>query len=262
MMPAPMKTRLLRAGTVLALLWLGGASQAATPADDAKQPAAKPLEEPRPAKVEAEPAPELNCNPPHETMVMSRADCAKYLRPKVDPAVTAKHVCANCHDNDGNAAALQFPRLAKQQKVYLVNQMVAFQKHTRSGQDARDYMWGLSTGLTARQIDGLADDFSRQAPKANPISDADQPRVELGRKIFENGIPEKKVLPCGFCHGPQALGLRAFPRLASQHSAYIAKVLWEYKENITRPGTPMRQITREMSPEEMLDVALYLQSLP
>ncbi len=255
-----MKSRLLRAGSILAVLLLCGPGQAETPLEAAQQLAAKRVEELRQAHTEAQQ--ELNCNPPLETIVVSSADCAKYLNPDVDPAITTKHVCANCHANDGNSTLSHFPRLAGQQQAYLANQLIAFQKHTRSGQGARDYMWGIASPLTAGQIDALADHFTRQSPSSNPISDADRPRLELGRQIFENGIPGKKVLPCGFCHGPQAQGLRAFPRLASQHSAYTEKALGEYKENITRPGTPMRQITRDMSPEEMRDVALYVQSLP
>lgn len=195
-------------------------------------------------------------------MVISPADCAKYLRANVNPALTAKHVCLNCHDNDGNPVSLEFPRLAGQQKAYLVNQLTAFQEHTRGGQASRDFMWGVSTSLTTRQKEGLADYFSKQPPKPNPIGDTDRPRIEMGRQIFENGIAEKKILPCAFCHGPKALGLRSFPRLASQHSDYIVKALGEFKENTARPGTPMRQVTQELSPEEMRELGLYLQSLP
>lgn len=219
--------------------------------------------------------------------------------PNIAPGVTAAQVCSNCHGMDGNSTSPNFPRLAGQKKDYLVTQMLNFQNHARMDQAAHDYMWGVvgysdrkldriwgvtdntwwgrmlginNKGLTKSQIDGLADYFSTQEVKrSSQLPDFQElfmsrgkrdQALAAGRAIFEKGLPEKKIPPCSVCHAPDGHGLAAFPRTATQHSAYIEKQLVVFKENVGRPHTPMEQIARDLSTAEMRDVALYLESLP
>ena len=182
--------------------------------------------------------------------------------PKVPPKVTAMQVCSNCHGIDGNSISPNFPRLAGQPKAYLVNELNGFHARHRADQAGMDYMWGIAHNLTPEQIDGLADYFSGQKGKAIAARGRDAQRAEVGRQIYEKGLPEKETPPCGICHGKNGEGLQAIPRLASQHSHYILKELEEFKETDARPGTPMKQVSHKMSPEEMQNVAVYVQSLP
>ena len=171
-------------------------------------------------------------------------------------------VCSNCHGIDGNSISPNFPRLAGQPKEYLVNELNNFRIHHRSDQSAVDYMWGLTGSFTPEQIAGLADYFSGHVAKPIPFAERDAQRAERGRQIYEQGIPERETPPCGACHGPQGQGLQAIPRLASQHADYAVKSSAEFKDTEGRPGTPMKQITHQMSPDDMYDVAIYLQALP
>ncbi|WP_295458127.1 c-type cytochrome [uncultured Thiodictyon sp.] len=219
--------------------------------------------------------------------------------PNIPVNVTVAQVCSNCHGMDGNSKSPNFPRLAGQKKDYLVTQMLNFQNHARMDQAARDYMWGVvgysdrkldrlwgvtdktwwgkalgvnNSGLTKDQIDGLAEYFSAQeVKKSSQLPDFQElfmsqakrtQRLAAGKEIFEKGIPGKAVPPCSVCHAPDGHGLAAFPRTASQHSAYIEKQLAVFKENVGRPHTPMEQVARDLSTAEMRDVALYLESLP
>ncbi|WP_295392893.1 c-type cytochrome [uncultured Thiodictyon sp.] len=138
-----------------------------------------------------------------------------------------------------------------------------------------DSFWGGvigAHGLTKDQIDGLADYFSQQPViKHSGLPDFQEmfmgrakreQSLAAGKAIYENGIAEKKIPACHVCHGPDAHGLAAFPRTASQHSAYIEKQLAIFKSNVGRPHTPMEQVARDISKKEMRDVALYLESLP
>ena len=180
--------------------------------------------------------------------------------PKVPVEVTARQVCSNCHGIDGNSISPNFPRLAGQPKQYLINELKGFHARERSDQAGMDYMWGMTRSLTPEQIDGLADYFSQQPAK--PIPAVDAQRAEAGRLIYENGVPEKETAPCKICHGAQGQGLQGIPRLASQHQEYLVKELKEFKDSNGRPGTPMTQITHNMSAEEMMNVAVYLQAMP
>jgi len=180
--------------------------------------------------------------------------------PNVPPAVTAAQVCSNCHGIDGNSVSPNFPRLAGQNSGYLVAQLENFRSHQRSDPPGFEYMWGISHHLTDDQIKGLADYFSKQIPQPN--ASVDKQQMALGKIIFENGVPAEEVAPCMACHGPKAQGIATFPRLAYQHQDYLVKQLHVFQETEGRPGTPMKQITHLLTPQEMQAVAGYLQAFP
>lgn len=180
--------------------------------------------------------------------------------PRVPPAVTAVQVCSNCHGVDGNSVSPNFPRLAGQQPLYLIAQLENFRSHHRSDPAGFEYMWGISHSLSDDQIKGLAEYFSKQVPKPNAPVNAQQ--MAAGKEIYEKGVPAKDTPPCFACHGPKAEGTANFPRLANQHQDYLVKQLHVFQETEGRPGTPMKQITHSLSPEEMEAVAGYLQAFP
>jgi cytochrome c553 len=180
--------------------------------------------------------------------------------PDIRPEVTAAQVCSNCHGLDGNSISPNFPRLAGQQEAYVVAQLEGFRSHQRSDPAGYEYMWGISRSLNDAQIKGLAEYFSKQSPVGN-VSATEQ-QMAAGRKIFEQGIPEKETAPCFACHGANAEGLGAFPRLAGQHQDYLVKQLHVFQETEGRPGTPMKQITHLLSHDDMVNVAGYLQAFP
>jgi cytochrome c553 len=243
--------------------------------------------------------------------------------PSVKTEVLVSQVCSNCHGFDGNPVSPNFPRLAGQQKEYLVKQLKNFQPivaadgktpqdsfwfrfgnsvglnsyhrsagAARADDGARDYMWGIAgapadyqvfgaiNGLTDSQVQGLAEYFNGQpvSPPAR-LRGADVQRAAVGEQIFKNGVDADGIMACAICHGPDAKGKQPeFPRLASQNQHYIVKELKEFSvspqktpENAKalkwkggRPGTPMsgdEGIAHHLKPEQMRDVAVYLQSL-
>src|SRR5690349_8250829 len=145
---------------------------------------------------------------------------SRALNNPATPAPTiAQQVCSNCHGIDGNSVSPNFPRLAAQQPVYLVEQLTSFRTHHRSDPAGFEYMWGLSRHLTDEQIKGLAAYFADKAPVANP--GADPALAARGRDVFEHGVPAKSIPPCASCHGDHGQGNGGFPRLAGQHADYI-----------------------------------------
>jgi cytochrome c553 len=180
--------------------------------------------------------------------------------PGVPPTVTAVQVCASCHGVDGVSRSPNFPRLAGQSQDYLVAQLQNFRSHHRSDPAGYEYMWGLTRNLSDEQITGLAAYFSAQKPRANAPGKATL--LPLGKKIFEEGVPERETLPCSACHGSNGEGLATFPRLAAQHSNYLLKQLLVFQKTEHRPGTPMSQITHNLTRQEIESVAAYLQSMP
>jgi cytochrome c553 len=70
----------------------------------------------------------------------------------------------------------------------------------------------------------VASYLSQQKPKAREA--ANKELMPLGAKIYRVGNPVTHVPACMACHGPAGKGIPdQFPRVGSQHAAYIAKQL-------------------------------------
>ncbi len=179
--------------------------------------------------------------------------------PSASAQTLAEQVCSNCHGLDGNSVSPNFPRLAAQQKNYLVAQLKGFRSHNRADPAGFEYMWGLSRSLSDSQIDGLADYYLRQKPL--PVTTADNTRVVLGRDLFQQGIPAQNVPACASCHGAEGKGSDQFPRLASQHANYLVKQLTVFQRTDERPeGSVMKVVAHGLTLSDMEHVAAYLQT--
>ena len=181
--------------------------------------------------------------------------------PAVPATALAQQVCANCHGSGGNAESPNFPNLAGQVEAYFIAQLNGFKGQSRQDPAGFEYMWGLSRHLSEGQISGLAAYYAQQAP-ARQRAEGDPARVDAGRKVFESGVAEKGVPACVGCHGSEAQGNAAFPRLAGQHADYLVKQLVVFQRTDERPeGSIMKTVAHELTRENIDDVATYLQAL-
>ena len=179
-----------------------------------------------------------------------------------DPAVIGRtialQVCSNCHGANGVSVSPTFPKLAGQQKEYLVDQLMDFRAHRRSDPNAQRYMWGF-THLSDAQIEQLATYFSSRPPPAG--GPGDPVLVARGRTIFMSGMPDRGVPACSACHGAHGEGAGAFPRLAGQHADYIVKQLVVFQHAGQRPrGDVMNAICVKLTAQEMHSVAAFLEA--
>jgi len=169
----------------------------------------------------------------------------------------ASQVCSSCHGPGGNSTSPTFPKLAAQQQAYLVAQIQAFKSGRRGEQEAHDYMLGMTTLIDDATAEALARYFARQSPPRGVSTDP--ALMSAGQKLFTQGIADR-VVPCASCHGDHAQGNGIFPRLAGQHAPYIVRQLKVIQGNL-RNSPVMHGIIKDLSPEEMNEVAAYLQSL-
>ena len=180
--------------------------------------------------------------------------------PLVPGKTIALQVCSNCHGVNGVSISPTFPKLAGQQKEYLVDQLTDFKSHTRADPNAQRFMWGF-THLTDMQIDELATYFSSQSPVMGVASDP--ALIEEGRAIYHSGMPGKGVAACVACHGQHGEGMNQFPRLAGQHADYVMKQLEVFQQTETRPrGAPMKAVCTNMSERDMRAVAAFVEAFP
>ena len=178
--------------------------------------------------------------------------------PDVSAVTMAQQVCSSCHGVTGSSVSPAFPKLAGQQRPYLVAQLAEFKSHNRSTPTGAQYMWGFSR-LSPDQVQGLADYFSGQTPTFGP---AGNPSLEAeGRRIFTEGIPDNKATMCSACHGMRGEGSAEAPRLAGQHADYVTKQLVIFQRTDQRPlGVAMKQVTHELSDHQIQALAVFLQS--
>ncbi len=169
----------------------------------------------------------------------------------------ATQVCSSCHGPGGNSISPTFPKLAAQQQQYLTTQIQAFRNKTRGEQEAHDYMLGMATLIDDATAQALGRFFSRQKPPIGVSGDA--AAIAAGKKLFEQGIPDRSIAACATCHGANAQGNGIFPRLAGQHAEYILRQLTVIQSRL-RESPVMHGIIKDLKPEEMTAVAAFLQS--
>ena len=173
--------------------------------------------------------------------------------------------CKTCHGVSGQGfrGAFPMPRLAGQQPEYLENQLQAFIERRRTN----PVMFNVAHVLSPSMVTALATHFKDLNPK--PLGGAGAPKelVAAGKKIYEDGVPSAEVPPCATCHGPEAKGADAFPRLAGQLNDYVAKKLLNWsKERGQDPAKPdnsaiMQPIAHNLTEAQVQAVAAYLSYL-
>jgi cytochrome c553 len=180
------------------------------------------------------------------------------------PAIQAKiQYCKTCHGlaGQGYRGSYPMPRLAGQQPEYLENQLRAFIERRRTN----PVMFNVAHALSPSMLTALATHFKDLDPR--PLGGAQRELVATGKKIYEDGLPNADVPPCASCHGPQAKGDGAFPRLAGQlHDYLFGKLLNWSKERGQDRGKPdtsaiMEPIAHTLTESQIAAVAAYLSYL-
>ena len=168
-------------------------------------------------------------------------------------------LCAICHGPAGTTSSELFPQLAGQPASYFTNQMKAFRDKSRAEENARRFMWGISSRLTDENIQNLATYYEAQTP-AHAGKVSDQAKYDLGKSIFLTGHSEKGVPPCMACHGEKGEGKDSTPRLGGQHEAYLKRQLKVFYGNERPAATAMHEIVKGLSDSDIEAIAQYLQA--
>ena len=183
--------------------------------------------------------------------------------PAVPGRVLAMQVCSNCHGVDGNSVSPNFPNLAAQTEPYVIEQLNSFRKHSRLDPAGFEYMWGLSRHLTDEQIKDLAAYYAGQKVQSPAYPTGKPAQREAGGILYAGGVPEKNILACATCHGPDGMGMQQFPRIAGQHADYLVKQLIVFQRTDERPEAAlMKVVAHDMTRDNIESVASYLESLP
>lgn len=95
------------------------------------------------------------------------------------------------------------------------------------------------------------------------VAKAAGPDINRGQLLAATGgFPENRVVACARCHQLNGTGdsSGAFPRLADQSGWYLYKTLHDYAVGL-RPSETMQPIARELTDQDMRDLAGYYASI-
>src|SRR5438045_4188814 len=175
-------------------------------------------------------------------------------------------VCSACHGPNGNSVNPEWPRLAGQSAVYIAEQLRLF----RSGLRANPVMQPLAVTLSDQDISDLAVYYEAQTPTG---LEADPSYWRDGQAVYVRGDRTRDVPACIACHGPVGRGNLAagYPALRAQQSVYVVKQLNDYASGAryagpnppqaSRNGTMMFTVAKRLTPEQIRDVASYVQGM-
>ncbi len=152
--------------------------------------------------------------------------------------------CFGCHGDKGRSRDPQWPSLAAQQSVYIVNQLNAF----KSGERVNPIMQAQASKLSIEDINNYGAYFAVQQPAKAGGDPA----------LAANG--KGKATVCLGCHGASGEGNGQFPRLAGQHPDYLSRQLTYFK-NGSRKNGPMQAIAGNLSEEDIKALAAFFGSL-
>lgn len=162
-------------------------------------------------------------------------------------------VCFLCHGTQGESGSEVFPRLAGQHWEYTAKQLRQF----KSGERKSTAMAEMAARLAEDEMVALGRFFEKQALPTVPAKDG--ALAALGQYIYQQGNRFSGVPACAGCHGTDALGTAALPRLAGQFAPYLENQLKQFHlRQRTNDNAVMFSITEKMTALEMAGVAEYL----
>jgi cytochrome c553 len=125
--------------------------------------------------------------------------------------------CKTCHGLSGQGYLGYFPipRLAGQQPDYIEAQLRAFIERRRTN----PIMFNVAHVLSPTMISSLANHFHHL--NSPPFGGAPRGAVAMGKRIYDEGLPESNVPACSACHGAEGRGQNEIPRLAGQLYPYM-----------------------------------------
>ncbi len=186
---------------------------------------------------------------------------------KVEAGATKTAACTGCHGPNGNSTSPDWPRLAGQSAVYIAEQLTLFKSQVR----ANPVMVPMASGLSEQDINDVAVYFEAQTPQG---LEADPSYWQAGETLYRRGDKARNIPACIACHGPAGRGNLAagYPALRAQQSVYVVKQLNDYASGArysgaknpaapSRNGAMMLTIAKRLTPEDMRNVASYVQGL-
>jgi cytochrome c553 len=164
--------------------------------------------------------------------------------------------CTWCHGTSAQGY-MPAPRLAGQRSEYIQNQFKDFRTHMRDNPFSKQYMWAAAANVSPQRMHDLAVYFATLPGK--PANDGNRELAARGRTIYYDGIPNSNIVACIACHGPDAQGVGAIPRLGGLAYTYLKTRLEQWGGGYHATAKPpMPRIASRLSANQIEALASYL----
>jgi cytochrome c553 len=167
-------------------------------------------------------------------------------------------VCQACHGANGNSTNPEWPSLAGIGADYIADQL----KNFKEGKRNNPVMMPNAMSLSPDDMASLGAYFDSLT---NTGLEADPSYWQTGEKLYRGGDQARSIPACMACHGPTGRGNEPakFPALRGQQSVYVMKQLNDYASGTRATGlnSIMQTIAKRLSPEDIRNLASYLQGL-
>jgi cytochrome c553 len=175
-----------------------------------------------------------------------------------EAGATKTATCAACHGATGNSANPEWPSLAGLGADYIADQL----KNFKEGKRANPVMMPMASALSSQDMADIGAYFDSLP---NTGLEADPSYWQAGEKLYRGGDTKRGIPACMACHGPTGAGNgpAKYPALRGQHSVYLVKQLTDYASGArsTGPNGIMQTVAKRLTPEDMRNVASYLQGI-
>lgn len=174
--------------------------------------------------------------------------------------------CGWCHGTTGAQAYSTAPEIAGQLPEYFAEQIRNFKDHSRNSPNSL-LMWSVAKDLDDDVAPYVIDYFSHQKLSNSgcqfPWYDncSNKKLAAKGEAIFMNGIAERNVVACQYCHGADAMGIDPVPRLATQRPYYISNQLHAFRDGLRAKDVAMPEEVKNLTDDEIEQLANYVGSL-
>lgn len=165
--------------------------------------------------------------------------------------------CIGCHGENGVSSVTNYPSLAGQSANYIYKQLSDY----ATGHRTNALMAPVAQGLSKKDMADIAAWFNTLPPPGNKSSNT---TMEEAEKLVFKGDSKRTLTPCFLCHGKIGKGAKMdTPALAGQQPEYFVQTLKAYKsgERHNDIYSRMRLISKQLSEEEIQELAEYYQSL-
>ena len=186
-----------------------------------------------------------------------------------DAGASKAAVCTACHGVNGNSVNPEWPNIAGQNAAYVREQLVMIRDRKR----VNELMYPIVKDMTDQDFADVAVYYAAQTPAG---LESDPSYWKAGEALYKSGDASRNIPACTACHGPSGQGNAGagYPALRAQHSVYTVKQLQDYLTknryrdsadasvvNATRNSAMMTTIAARLSPEDIRNLASYLQGL-
>jgi len=183
----------------------------------------------------------------YESLAAEVRDDADALERVIEAGRERAVFCNTCHGPDGSAERPNYPSLAAQNPVYLLDQIEQFADGSRD----KLVMNVLAETFSVEEKVTLALYYAHMALEP---TDYDEELARQGAPVYQ--------MRCAQCHGASGLGEAGYARIAGQQPEYVAEVLREYRSGDSpRRLSVMYGISSGLNERDIEAVAHYAASL-